>query len=126
MGTGRSTAKLAALKTAGATPVQVDGLDREAVRRAVVAARPDVIVHQMTSLSGLTSYRNLDAVFILSNRLRTEGTDHLLAAAKAAGLQCLVVPNAVTRSLRFEQADLVIDSLADLSIPEVLAQLEAR
>lgn len=83
--TGRAAAKLAIVKAAGATPVQVDGLDREAVLRAVVAARPDVVVHQMTSLAGVTSYRNLDAVFVLSNRLRTEGTDHLLAAARAAG-----------------------------------------
>ena len=90
VGAGRSATKLGALRAAGAMPVQVDGLDRDAVLRAVVAARPDVVVHQMTSLSGLTSYRNLDAVFVLSNRLRTEGTDHLLAAARAAGARRFV------------------------------------
>lgn len=88
--TGRTASKLAALRTAGATPVQVDGLDREGVLRAVVAARPDVVVHQMTSLAGLTLFRNLDQVFELSNRLRTEGTDHLLAAARAAGARRFV------------------------------------
>ena len=59
-----------------------------------------------------------------SEALAIEDSGHGLAAAKAAGLKCLVVPNEVTRSLRFEQADLVIESLADLSIPEVLARLE--
>jgi HAD superfamily hydrolase (TIGR01509 family) len=58
--------------------------------------------------------------------LAIEDSAHGLAAAKAAGLQCLVVPNDVTRILRFEQADLVITSLADLTIPEVLARLPSR
>ena len=122
VGAGRSATKLAALRAAGATPVQVDGLDRDAVLRAVVAARPDVVVHQMTSLSGLTSYRNLDAVFVLSNRLRTEGTDHLLAAARAAGARRFVAqsftgwPNAAEgRPVKTEEDPLEHDPPATIA-----------
>lgn len=83
--TARTAEKAAALEAAGAVPTEVDGLDRTGVLRAVVAARPDVVVHQMTALADVTSFKNLDAALALSNRLRTEGTDNLLAAARAAG-----------------------------------------
>jgi nucleoside-diphosphate-sugar epimerase len=68
----------------------MDGLDAESVMSAVLDARPDVVVHQLTSLKGLSSFRNLDRSFALTNRLRTEGTDHLLSAAQAAGAKRLV------------------------------------
>ena len=90
VGTARTAGKAAALVAAGAVPVEVDGLDAAAVLRAVVAARPDVVVHQMTALAEVTSFKNLDAALALTNRLRTEGTDHLLAAARAAGAQRFV------------------------------------
>jgi len=90
VGTARTAGKAAALVAAGAVPVEVDGLDAAAVRRAVLAARPDVVVHQMTALTDVTSFKNLDAALALTNRLRTEGTDHLLAAARAAGAQRFV------------------------------------
>jgi nucleoside-diphosphate-sugar epimerase len=60
------------------------------VREAVLAARPDVVVHQLTALSGLKFGRNFDKAFAMTNRLRTEGTDHLLAAAREAGVTRLV------------------------------------
>ena len=85
-GTTRSPAKADALRAAGAEPVVVDGLDRDATVAAVVAARPDAIVHQLTALSRLGSMRDFDAEFALTNRLRTEGTDHLLAGAREAGV----------------------------------------
>jgi nucleoside-diphosphate-sugar epimerase len=84
-GTTRSTEKAQLLRDLGAEPVVADGLDREAVFVAVVRSRPEVVVHQMTGLSGMKSMRNFDREFAITNRLRTEGTDHLLEAARAAG-----------------------------------------
>src|SRR6266700_8093761 len=84
-GTTRSTAKAAALQAAGATPVIVDGLDRRAVLDAVKAAQPEVIVHQMTALASMRSFRNPDKEFAVTNELRTRGTDYLLEAAREAG-----------------------------------------
>src|SRR6266576_2711249 len=84
-GTTRSTAKAAALQAAGATPVIVDGLDRRAVLDAVKAAQPEVIVHQMTALASMSSFRNFDKEFAVTNELRTRGTDYLVEAAQQAG-----------------------------------------
>jgi nucleoside-diphosphate-sugar epimerase len=84
----RGTAELVAL---GATPVVVDGLDGVCVREAVARAEPDAIVHEMTSLSGKPDLRHFDRWFAVTNRLRTEGTNHLLAAAEAAGVGRFVV-----------------------------------
>jgi nucleoside-diphosphate-sugar epimerase len=82
--------KVAQLRAAGAEPVVVDGLDREAVIAAVRAAAPEVIVHQMTALSGLRSLRKPDRVFAATNELRTRGTDNLLAAAAQAGTRRVI------------------------------------
>lgn len=73
------------LEGRGARPVVLDLLDGEAVLRAVADARPDVVVHEATALAGPLSLRRFDASFAQTNRLRTEGTDNLLAAAIAAG-----------------------------------------
>jgi nucleoside-diphosphate-sugar epimerase len=88
--TTRSTGKTALLRQLGAEPVVVDGLDAMAVGEAVAQAEPEVIIHQMTSLAGAFNLRNFDKVFAVTNRLRTEGTDHLLAAAAAAGVRRFV------------------------------------
>ncbi|ADB53162.1 NAD-dependent epimerase/dehydratase family protein [Conexibacter woesei] len=90
VGTTRSAAKASALWELGAEPVVLDGLDRAAVLAAVAAARPDAIVHQMTALTGLTDMRKFERAFALTNRLRTEGTDHLLEAARASGVERVV------------------------------------
>jgi 2-alkyl-3-oxoalkanoate reductase len=74
----------------GAEPVVVDPLDRAALVAAVVAAEPDVVVHQLTALTGIGLARNFDKTFAMTNRLRTEGTDNLIAAARAAGARRLV------------------------------------
>jgi len=74
----------------GAEPAILDPLDAAAVRDAVVRAQPDVVVHQLTALAGLKLGRNFDRAFAMTNRLRTEGTDHLIAAARAAGARRLV------------------------------------
>ncbi len=88
--TTRTDAKAGALRAAGAEPVVLDALDRDAVVAAVTAARPDAIVHQLTALGELKSLRNFDAAFAQTNRLRTEGTEHLLAAARSAGTERFV------------------------------------
>ena len=78
------------VRAMGAEPVVLDPLDAAAVREAVLAARPGVVVHQLTALSHLKFGRNFDKAFAMTNRLRTEGTDHLLAAAREAGVTRLV------------------------------------
>ena len=74
-----------ALRAAGAEPVVADALDRSAVMRAVQQAEPEVIIHQLTALTGVKNYKKFDDEFALTNRLRTEGTDNLLEAARAVG-----------------------------------------
>ncbi len=86
----RSADKTAALAAAGAEPVVADGLDRAAVVEAVTRTAPEVIIHQMTGLTGMKSLKKFDAEFAATNRLRTEGTDNLLAAARAAGVRRIV------------------------------------
>ncbi len=88
--TTRTPGKAGGLREAGAEPVVVDGLDREAVIAAVRAAAPEVIVHEMTALAGMRSFRNPDKLFAVTNELRTRGTDNLLAAAAAAGTRRVI------------------------------------
>ena len=88
--TTRTPQKVEFLRAAGAEPIVVDGLDAEGLRQAALSARPDVVVHQMTALSGMKSMRNVDKTLALTNRLRTDGTDYLLAAARAAGARRFV------------------------------------
>jgi nucleoside-diphosphate-sugar epimerase len=87
-------AKLELLAQLGAEGVVMDGLDAESVGEAVAKARPDAIVHEMTGLSaahaGKPDMRRFDRWFATTNRLRTEGTDHLLAAAEATGVSPFV------------------------------------
>jgi nucleoside-diphosphate-sugar epimerase len=88
--TTRTPGKVARLREAGAEPVIVDGLDREAVITAVLAAAPEVIIHEMTALASLRSLRNFDREFAGTNELRTRGTDNLLAAAAEAGTRRVI------------------------------------
>jgi len=73
-----------------AAPAVADALQPEAVTRAVAAAEPEVIVHELTALGGSLDMRHFDRDFALTNRLRTEGTDHLLAAGRAVGVRRFV------------------------------------
>jgi nucleoside-diphosphate-sugar epimerase len=86
--------KLGSLEQLGADAVVMDGLDAVSVGEAVAAARPDAIVHQMTAISvahaGKPDMKHIDRWFATTNRLRTEGTDHLLAAAEATGVSRFV------------------------------------
>ncbi|WP_433519642.1 NAD-dependent epimerase/dehydratase family protein [Nonomuraea sp. CA-143628] len=88
--TTTSTAKRGLLERLGAEAVVMDGLDAVSVGEAVAQARPDVIVHQMTAISGKPDIKHFDRWFATTNRLRTEGTDHLLAAAEATGVSHFV------------------------------------
>jgi nucleoside-diphosphate-sugar epimerase len=92
--TTTSAARLPRLAELGAEGVMMDGLDAVSVGEAVAAARPDAIVHQMTALSaahaGKPDLRHADRFFATTIRLRSEGTDHLLAAAAAAGVSHVV------------------------------------
>ncbi|SDU41816.1 NAD-dependent epimerase/dehydratase family protein [Jiangella alkaliphila] len=86
-GSTRSESKLAGLRAAGAEGVLMDGLDAAGVLAAVRAARPDVIVHQQSALIAQTGNpKRFDRDFATTNRLRIEGTDHLLAAARETGV----------------------------------------
>jgi nucleoside-diphosphate-sugar epimerase len=88
-GMTRSESKRAMLVELGAVPVIADALDPDQVAEAVARARPDVIVHELTALTGV-DMRHLERGFALTNRLRTEGTDHLLSAGQAVGVRRFV------------------------------------
>src|SRR5215211_2854344 len=90
VGMTRSPDKQDLVRSLGARPVVADALDPEAVAQAVAEAEPEVIVHQLTALSGDFDMKHLDRFFALTNRLRTEGTDHLLAAGRALGVKRFV------------------------------------
>ena len=85
-GMTRTEAKQNALRALGAEPVIADALDPEQVADVVAQAQPDVIVHQLTAIATL-DLRHFDRDFALTNRLRTEGTDHLLSAGRAVGVE---------------------------------------
>ena len=88
-GMTRSPAKLQLIRDLGGAPVLADALDADQVAEAVGRVRPDVVVHQLTSIGPL-DLRHFDRSFAMTNRLRTEGTDHLLSAARAAGVKRFV------------------------------------
>jgi nucleoside-diphosphate-sugar epimerase len=90
VGMTRTAAKQEALRAMGARPVVADALDPDAVARVVAEAEPEVIVHQLTALSGRLDLRRPDRFFAMTNRLRTEGTDYLLAAGRAVGVRRFV------------------------------------
>jgi nucleoside-diphosphate-sugar epimerase len=82
--------RLGLLRDLGAEGVVMNGLDAASVGEAVATARPDVIVHQMTAIAGKPDFKHMDRWFATTIRLRTEGTDHLLAAAEATGVPHVV------------------------------------
>jgi nucleoside-diphosphate-sugar epimerase len=90
VGITRSDSKLDALRDLGATGIVADVLDPAQVARAVAQAEPEVIIHQLTALNRPFDMRHLDRTFAMTNRLRTEATDHLLAAGRAVGTRRFV------------------------------------
>jgi len=89
-GTHRSPGNAERVRRLGAEPVQLDLLNPDAVIDAVVAAHPDAIIHQATALAGDLDFKHFDRSFHQTSLLRTQGTDSLLAAAKAAGVKRFV------------------------------------
>ena len=95
VGMTRSASKQDLVRSLGARPVVADALDPDAVAQAVASAEPEVIVHQLTALSGEMSMKDArhpdrSSAAIMTNRLRTEATDHLLAAGRAVGARRFV------------------------------------
>ena len=95
VGMTRSGSKQDLVRSLGARPVVADALDPDAVAQAVASAEPEVIVHELTALSGKLTARDLrhpenSALATMTNRLRTEATDHLLAAGRAVGARRFV------------------------------------
>lgn len=86
VGTSRSPGNAERVRALGARSITLDVLDERAVRRAVLETEPDAIVHQATALADVRFSRNLDRSFAQTNRLRREGTDVLLTAAREAGV----------------------------------------
>lgn len=121
-GMTRSEDKRDLVRGLGARPVVADALDPEAVGQAIAQAEPDVVVHQLTALSGGIDLRHPEQTFALTNRLRTEGTDHLLAAAQAAGARRFVAQSYAGWRWARNGAPPVLDEddPIDLGVPEPL------
>jgi 2-alkyl-3-oxoalkanoate reductase len=101
VGMTRSASKQDLVRSLGARPVVADALDPDAVAQAVASAEPEVIVHQLTALSGKMSMRDArrpdrSSAVTMTNRLRTEATDHLLAAGRAVGARRFVAQSIAT------------------------------
>lgn len=137
VGMTRSVAKQELVRSLGARPVVADALDAEAVAQAVAAAEPEVIVHELTALSvpmGFKDARRPDRAeaVLMTNRLRTEGTDHLLSAGHAVGARRFVAQSfgayrwAATGGPVLTEADPIdLDSPAQpRSVLEALMHLE--
>jgi nucleoside-diphosphate-sugar epimerase len=90
IGTSRSSENAERVRALGAEPIALDLLDPRAVRKAVLESEPEAIVHQATALANVRFSRNMDRTFAQTNRLRTKGTDALLAAAREAGVRRFV------------------------------------
>jgi nucleoside-diphosphate-sugar epimerase len=126
VGMTRSASKQDLVRSLGARPVVADALDADAVAEAVASAEPEVIVHQLTALSGKMSARDMrrpDRSFAatMTNRLRTEGTDHLLAAGRAVGARRFVAQSIA--AFRFARTGGPVQTEADPLDPNPPAAL---
>jgi nucleoside-diphosphate-sugar epimerase len=101
VGSTRSKESAERVKATGADSIVLDVLDARAVRKAVLEAQPDAIVHEATALANLTDFKHFDRSFAQTNRLRTEGTDALLAAAREAEVQRFIAQSYA--SARYER-----------------------
>ena len=90
IGTSRTQERAETLRSLGAEPAVLDVLDRGAVRQLVLDTKPDAIVHQATALGDGIDWKRFAESFAQTNRLRTKGTDNLLAAAAEAGVERVV------------------------------------
>jgi nucleoside-diphosphate-sugar epimerase len=125
-GMTRSASKQELVRSLGARPVVADALDPDAVAQAVASAEPEVIVHQLTALSGRMSARDMrhperSPAATMTNRLRTEATDHLLAAGRAVGARRFVAQSIA--AFRFARTDEPVQGGADQLEPGLPAAL---
>jgi nucleoside-diphosphate-sugar epimerase len=121
VGMTRSASKQDLVRRLGARPVVVDALDSDAVAQAVASAEPEVIVHELTALSGKMSLRDArhpdrSSAALMTNRLRTEATDHLLAAGRAVGARRFVAQS--FGAFRFARAGGPVLTEADPADPD--------
>ena len=123
VGMTRSASKQDLVRSLGARPVVADALDPDAVAHAVASAEPEVIVHQLTALSGESGPRHIDRFFETTNRLRTEGTDHLLAAGRAVGARRFVAQS--FGGFRFARTGGPVQTEAEPLDPDPPASLRA-
>jgi nucleoside-diphosphate-sugar epimerase len=121
IGSFKSVGNGARLRSLGAQPVVLDLLDPHAVRKAVLENEPDAIVHQATALADARFSRNFDRTFAQTNRLRTEGTDALLAAAREAGVDRFVAQSFA--SMRYERTGGPVKTEDDPLDPDPLPPL---
>ena len=126
VGMTRSASKQDLVRSLGARPVVADALDPDAVAQAVASAEPEVIVHQLTALSGKMSIRDARHPerfrgAIMTNRLRTEATDHLLAAGRAVGARRFVAQS--FGAFRFARTGGPVQTEADPLDPDPPAPL---
>jgi nucleoside-diphosphate-sugar epimerase len=124
VGMTRTASKQDGLRALGARPVVADALDPDAVAQAVASAEPEVIVHQLTALSGKMSIREArhperSFASTMTNRLRTEATDHLLAAGRAVGARRFVAQS--FGAFRFARTGGPVQTEADLLDPDLPA-----
>ena len=119
IGTSTSPERAARVRAFGAEAIVLDLLDPGAVRKTVLAAKPDAIVHQATALADVKFSKNLDGSFEQTNRLRIEGTDNLLAAAREAGVRRFVTQSFA--SLRYEREGGPVKTEEDPLDPHPLA-----
>jgi nucleoside-diphosphate-sugar epimerase len=116
VGMTRSAPKQDLVRALGARPVVADALDPDAVAQAVASAEPEAIVHQLTALSGKMRARDMrrpdrSLAAIMTNRLRTEATDHLLAAGRAVGARRFVAQSIA--AFRFDDTGAPVQTEAD-------------
>ena len=124
-GMTRSETKQAMLREMGAVAVVADALDPDQVAGAVAMARPDAIILQLTAIGSL-DLRHFDRSFALTNRLRTEGTDHLLSAGQAVGVRRFVAQSYFGFYARTGAAVKTEDDAVDISpAREMRESLEA-
>jgi nucleoside-diphosphate-sugar epimerase len=121
IGTARSPEKAERLRRLGAESVVLDLLDARAVREAVAAAKPDAIAHEATALTGLGDFKHFDRTFAQTNRLRTEGTDNLLAAAREAGVGRFVAQSNANH--RYDRAGAPVQSEDDALDPNPVSAM---
>jgi len=118
-GTTQHADKIMSLYTAGATPLLVNALDEKEVLAAVEKTEPEIVIHQLTAIPPNLDLRHFDEGFKVTNRLRTKGTDHLLAAARAVGVRRFIAQSyagwyARTGSwIKTEDDPLISDGISD-------------